>query len=64
MTEVAQGMIRALTATPALLTLVVMNLIMIGLVSYIVYDLVNDVGARQQLILDRCLPHASQDGRS
>jgi hypothetical protein len=55
-TGIANGAINALKGSPALLVLVLLNLIGIGLGAYFLHDLANDVGDRQRLILERCLP--------
>lgn len=53
---VANGAVNALKTSPALLFLVLLNLVVIGFGVWFMRELVRDVGERNRLILDRCLP--------
>lgn len=58
--DAAKTTVSALKDQPALLVVILLNVTILGLSGYILFDLLNDVGQRTQLLLDRCLPRQQQ----
>lgn len=57
LTEVADDAVNALKSSPATLGLLLLNVVFLAAAAYFLHDLVSTAGARQTMILERCLPH-------